>query len=39
MKMALLAFIPTLWAFNTRNHTRVDNIFCSENLLDSIIEC
>jgi exonuclease III len=39
MKMALPPFIPTLQAHNTGNHTRVDNIFCMERLMDTIIKC
>jgi len=38
MKMALQAFILTLWSHSTKNYTRVDNIFCSKELLDAIIE-
>jgi Endonuclease-reverse transcriptase len=39
MKMALPVFIPTLRSHSTKNHTRVDNVFCSEELLDTIIKC
>jgi len=39
MKMVLLLFIPTLQVHNTGNHTRVDNIFCTEQLMDMIIKC
>jgi hypothetical protein len=39
MKMALPALIPTLRSHSTGNHTRVDNIFCTENLMDNIIKC
>ena len=39
MKMALPAFIPTLRSHSTKNHTRVDNVFCSEELLDAVIKC
>ena len=39
MKMALPPFIPTLRAHNTGNHTRVDNVFCTEGLMDAIIKC
>jgi hypothetical protein len=39
MKMALLAFIPTLQSYSTRNYTRVDNISCTEGVLDNIIKC
>ena len=39
MKMALPKDIPTLKASSTGNHTRVDNVFCSKNLLQAIISC
>ena len=39
MKMALPPGIPTLCAHNTGNRTRVDNLFCSEDLLDTVILC
>lgn len=39
MKMALPPGIATLQALNTRNHTRVDNVFCSEDILDNITQC
>lgn len=39
MKMALPPFLPTLCAHSMGNLTRVDNIFCSEDLLDTIIKC
>jgi hypothetical protein len=39
MKMALPAFIPTLRSHSTGNHMRVDNLFCTENLMDAIIKC
>ena len=39
MKMALPAFIPTLCAHSMGNHTRVNNIFCSKGLLDTITKC
>jgi ribonuclease HI/exonuclease III len=39
MKMALPEGIPTLQALATRNHTRVDNVFCSESLIDTVTEC
>ena len=39
MKMALPPFLPMLCAHSTGNHTRVDNIFCSEDILDMIIKC
>ena len=37
--MALPPFIPTLKAHNTGNHTRTDNLFCSESLLHTFIKC
>ena len=39
MKMALPAFLPTLRAHNTGNLTRVDNVFCTESIMDAIIRC
>jgi exonuclease III len=39
MKMALPAYIPTLRSHSTGNHTRVDNVFCTEDLLDAIVKC
>jgi Endonuclease-reverse transcriptase len=39
MKIALLPFILTLQAHNTGNHTRVDNIFCTEAIMDAISKC
>jgi ribonuclease HI len=39
MAMALPPFIPTLKSHSTGNLTRVDNVFCSEDLIDTIIEC
>ena len=39
MKMALPPFTPTLKAHNTGNYTRVDNVFCSESIMDAIIKC
>ena len=37
--MALPAFIPTLCTHSMGNHTRVDNVFCSKDLLDTITKC
>ncbi|KAJ3884228.1 hypothetical protein GG344DRAFT_34564, partial [Lentinula edodes] len=37
--MALPGSIPTLQAHNTGNHTRVDNLFCTDTLLNHIIVC
>ena len=39
MKMALPAHIPTLKSLSTGNLTRVDNVFCSDDLLDAFISC
>jgi Endonuclease-reverse transcriptase len=39
MKMVLPLQIPTLQSHSMGNHTRVDNIFCTENLADVIIKC
>ena len=39
MKMALPPLLPTLKSHSTRNLTRIDNVFCSENLLDLITKC
>src|ERR1700754_1247239 len=39
MIMALPASIPTLKSFATGNYTRVDNVFCTQELHDSIICC
>jgi hypothetical protein len=34
MKMMLPPFIPTLKSHSTGNHTRVDDVFCNEELVD-----
>ena len=39
MKMALPPGIPTLRAHNTGNLTRVDNVFCTETIMDAIVKC
>ena len=39
MKMALPSAIPTLRAQNTGNLTRVDNVFCTESLMDALVKC
>ena len=39
MKMALPPFIPTLRSHSTGNHTRINNVFCMEGLMDVIIKC
>ena len=39
MKMALPPATPTLCAQNTGNLTRVDNVFCMESLMDTLIKC
>ena len=38
-KMALPEVIPTLRAMATGNLTRVDNVFISDSLLDSVVKC
>ncbi|KAF9061753.1 hypothetical protein BDP27DRAFT_1234654 [Rhodocollybia butyracea] len=37
--MVLQPAIPTLEALNTKNETRVDNVFCSETLTGKITRC
>lgn len=37
--MALPKDIPTLEACSKKNFTRVDNVFCSEELYDLFISC
>ena len=39
MHMTLAKDIPTLEASSTKNYTRVDNIFCSAELLDNFVSC
>ena len=39
MEMALPKGIPTLEAMATKNWTRLDNVFCSDNLGDKVITC
>jgi len=39
MKMALPPFILTLQVHNTGNHTRVDKVFCTEQLMNTVIKC
>ena len=39
MEMALPAGIPTLQTFHTGNFSHPDNIFCSADLLPSLVEC
>jgi hypothetical protein len=39
MMMALLKDTPMLQASSTGNHTRVDNIFCSANLIQAVVSC
>jgi ribonuclease HI/exonuclease III len=39
MKMALPEELPTLQALATGNMTRVDNVFCSESIMDLIVSC
>lgn len=37
--MALPEHIPTLKSFVTKNYTRVDNVFCTQHILDRIVKC
>ncbi|KAJ3794384.1 hypothetical protein GGU11DRAFT_652495, partial [Lentinula aff. detonsa] len=37
--MALPEHLPTLCAHNSGNYTRVDNVFCSEDLAEHIMTC
>ncbi|KAJ4469788.1 hypothetical protein C8J55DRAFT_401544, partial [Lentinula edodes] len=37
--MTLPGSIPTLQAHNTGNYTRVDNVFCTDTVLDHVIVC
>ncbi|THU95808.1 hypothetical protein K435DRAFT_561955, partial [Dendrothele bispora CBS 962.96] len=37
--MTLEPGVPTLQALSTGNYTRVDNVFCSSNLVDHVIQC
>ena len=39
MKMALPPFAPMLHTHSTGNHMRVNNFFCSEDLLDMVTRC
>ena len=39
LRMALPASIPTLEATRTKNHTRPDNVFCTDMLLDHLTAC
>ena len=39
MRMALLKGILTLEAMNTKKYTRLDNVFCSSELLGTFISC
>lgn len=39
MKMVLPAGIPTLCAKNTKNYTRLDNIFTSVGIAERLIKC
>ncbi len=39
MYMALPKDVPTLWASNEATSPGVDNIFCTQNLVNRIIEC
>ncbi|KAF8237143.1 hypothetical protein L208DRAFT_1518974 [Tricholoma matsutake] len=35
MKMVLPPYIPTLCSHSTSNHTQVNNLFCTEGLMDA----
>ena len=37
--MTLLKHLPTLQLMMTKNWTRVDNVFCMDNVIDSVITC
>ena len=39
MEMTLPKGLPTLEVMSTKNWTRPDNVFCSANLVDKIIQC
>ncbi|KAF8233284.1 hypothetical protein L208DRAFT_1557235 [Tricholoma matsutake] len=39
MKMALPPFIPMLCSHSMGNHMRVNNVFCSKALIDTIVKC
>jgi hypothetical protein len=39
LQMALPKDIPTLRAFSTGNYTRLDNVFCTADLVNNIIIC
>ena len=39
MVMTLPKWLPTMQSMFTKNWTRVDNIFCTNNIADSIITC
>ncbi|KAF8223896.1 hypothetical protein L208DRAFT_1515704 [Tricholoma matsutake] len=39
MKMVLPPYIPTLCLHSTGNYTRVNNVFCTEGLMDVVIKC
>ncbi|KAJ3980695.1 hypothetical protein F5890DRAFT_1419104, partial [Lentinula detonsa] len=39
MQMALPEHLPTLCTHNSGNYTRVDNVFCSEDLMENITVC
>ena len=39
MEMALPAGIPALKTFRNGNFSRPDNVFCSADLISSVIEC
>jgi Endonuclease-reverse transcriptase len=39
MKMALPKDIPTLEAMKMKNYTRPDNVFCTSELMDAVLNC
>src|SRR3979490_1091384 len=39
MIMTLPKCLPTLQSMSTKNWTRVDNVFCTNNITDSIVTC
>ena len=39
MVMTLPKWLPTIQSMSTKNWTRVDNIFCTDNIANSIVTC
>ena len=39
MAMTLPKHLTTLQSMSTKNWTRVDNVFCTDNVVDSIVRC